>query len=308
MMGNHSGSKGTPPTSAGSRNTLRSEQKMSGLFDTVQAGNTSVAGKASRPELDVMEPRLEIFREAASLAGIVPGEDLGAILPDMEEFGLMEGDYLDSFMDLSNFLLQEDSRGLNAVDSSVDNEVVNEKLDFSGIVSHLDAEATVTVEVPVMEPSIHTSSLRKRKRVDYKEMENDIVNVIDVSDMDLGLECTVSDHDYVTKSKKPRLATVQCDAPAAADVFLALAVSQTATKSAPSTSTHKPVTKYRERRDKNNEASRRSRQIRKEKFVEMDKEAEILEVRNDELRKKIVELEAMAKTMKAMLIQKMTEK
>jgi lipopolysaccharide export system protein LptA len=66
--------------------------------------------------------------------------------------------------------------------------------------------------------------------------------------------------------------------------------------------------KYRERRDKNNAASKRSREIKKQKYIEMDKEADTLEIKNEALRKKIVELEELAKFMKAELIRKMTSK
>lgn len=71
---------------------------------TVCAGNEMVAGKASKTLLDVdmTEPNTDLMGEG-QLAGLALSEDLGAILP---EFGLTEGDCLDSFMDLSNFLIQ----------------------------------------------------------------------------------------------------------------------------------------------------------------------------------------------------------
>jgi len=62
------------------------------------------------------------------------------------------------------------------------------------------------------------------------------------------------------------------------------------------------------RRIKNNIASKRSREQRKQKFVEMDEEAQMLEVENDRLRLKIIELEKMAKEMKAVLVAKMAGK
>lgn len=177
------------------------------------------------------------------------------------------------------------------------------KLDFTGVISHLDFEPDVTVEISdTPKPSASIPSLRKRIRVDYTEMEPEISIVLG-KDTTLGPESTVSDHDYVTK--KPKLATEKCRTSAAVDVISTQTVGRAAAKS---TAVGEPETKYRERRDKNNEASRRSRQIRKQKYIEMDKEADDLEIRNDTLRKKIVELEALAKTMKAMLIQKMTAK
>jgi len=59
---------------------------------------------------------------------------------------------------------------------------------------------------------------------------------------------------------------------------------------------------------KNNIASKRSREQRKQKFAEMDDEAEKLEIENERLRIKIVELEKMAKEMKAVLVAKMAGK
>jgi hypothetical protein len=65
-------------------------------------------------------------------------------------------------------------------------------------------------------------------------------------------------------------------------------------------------TKYLERRRKNNIASRRSREIRKNKFEEMDREAEILEMANEALRQKIELLESLTIRMKDALISKLS--
>lgn len=183
------------------------------------------------------------------------------------------------------------------VDSEVNNGKVKEVIpeDFSGIVDHLKSEPTVFEVTPEVTTS-KLSSPRKRKHVEYKEIIDDNF-VIEVVDQDLGGECSIADHDYVTK--KPRLAE---------QVTTCKASQISSTTPSKVTSTQKSVDRYRERRDKNNEASRRSRQIRKQKFAEMDIEASQLEVKNEALRKKIVELEALAKTMKAVLIKKMTEK
>lgn len=55
------------------------------------------------------------------------------------------------------------------------------------------------------------------------------------------------------------------------------------------------ASKYRELRDKNNEASRRSRQKRKQKELEMEKEAEILSKKNIQLKAQVSELEKTVK-------------
>lgn len=64
-------------------------------------------------------------------------------------------------------------------------------------------------------------------------------------------------------------------------------------------------TKHAERRRKNNIASRRSRETRKQKFVAMEQQAHELETSNAALRKKVKELEAMTKLMKATLVQRL---
>ncbi|PVD36091.1 hypothetical protein C0Q70_03062 [Pomacea canaliculata] len=77
----------------------------------------------------------------------------------------------------------------------------------------------------------------------------------------------------------------------------------------PSTS-HTKVSenRYRNRREKNNIASKRSREVRKQKFVDMEKEASRLEIENASLEKRIVELEQLAKQMKEILVAKMAGK
>jgi hypothetical protein len=61
-----------------------------------------------------------------------------------------------------------------------------------------------------------------------------------------------------------------------------------------------------ERRKKNNVASKRSREIRKNKYVEMDEQAVELEKANEELRKKIEQLERLTLAMKDALVAKLS--
>ena len=71
------------------------------------------------------------------------------------------------------------------------------------------------------------------------------------------------------------------------------------------TVTHTKEEKYRERRRKNNLASKRSRETRKLKFGDMECTARQLEVENDALRTKVEELEMLTKKMKDILVQKL---
>ena len=124
----------------------------------------------------------------------------------------------------------------------------------------------------------------------------------------VGLDQTTSnDHDYT--SKRPRVSAVtepESSIEKVEEVFLAPPPSP-----APSTSysTEEPTEdKYRYRREKNNIASKRSREIRKKKFVEMESEAERLIIDNARLEQRVIELEKLAKQMKEILVAKMAGK
>lgn len=66
--------------------------------------------------------------------------------------------------------------------------------------------------------------------------------------------------------------------------------------------------KYRIRRDKNNVASKRSRETRKQKYVVMEERATELETINAGLRIKIEKLEALTKQMKEALVERLAKK
>lgn len=66
------------------------------------------------------------------------------------------------------------------------------------------------------------------------------------------------------------------------------------------------LTKYLERRRKNNIASKRSRETRKTKFMSMDEQADELEKANAELRQRIEQLESLTKRMKEALVARLS--
>lgn len=70
-------------------------------------------------------------------------------------------------------------------------------------------------------------------------------------------------------------------------------------------STSSNDSKYLERRRKNNIASRRSRETRKQKFRGMEEQVIDLEAKNDELRQKVAELEKLTKSMKDILVKRL---
>lgn len=64
--------------------------------------------------------------------------------------------------------------------------------------------------------------------------------------------------------------------------------------------------KYRERRRKNNIASRRSRELRKRKMETTEQRAQELEEENKRLRARVEELERTGRLMKELLLQRLT--
>lgn len=200
------------------------------------------------------------------------------------------------------FVLQ-DLEGKDLADDDLveafDHEMMD-KVDFSGILTSLKEEAKAfTVPSTEVVKSSTPDQSRKRKLAETEVVEEPYIgNCITVNMMDIEQlpDSSTSDHDYVIK--KPRLASTSSEIESPSPNPISSSVDLTAT----------PKTKYRERRDKNNEASRRSRQIRKQKYIEMESEADVLEAKNDKLREKIVELENLAKLMKAELIKQMTKK
>lgn len=115
-----------------------------------------------------------------------------------------------------------------------------------------------------------TTSSRKRKA-----LESDSAPVVN------------NDHaDYTIKSKRMKISSVSED----------------------EISSPSKDEKYRERRHKNNIASRRSREARKMKHYEMEAKAEELEKTNAELRSKVSQLEKLTKEMKDILVAKLAGK
>ncbi|KAL5010266.1 hypothetical protein ScPMuIL_012571 [Solemya velum] len=110
----------------------------------------------------------------------------------------------------------------------------------------------------------------------------------------LHTETTTVDHDYV--SKKARMTPPTDDAGEAS----------ASTSNIDTSSTCGPDEKYRYRRTKNNIASKRSRETRKMKYVEMEGEATRLIKDNESLRERVEILEKLAKEMKAALVEKLT--
>lgn len=149
-------------------------------------------------------------------------------------------------------------------------------------------------------------------------------NLLDMSDLFPDTEVTQSDSrkrpapsnpdhlDYTCK--RPRAATASTsegpaeitssasELPTSVDLLIAPPESPT-TEGGPVPGGSR--SKYIERRMKNNIASRRSRQTRKQKFIDMEVQADELELANEKLKKQVAELEKLTKVMKDMLVTKL---
>lgn len=193
--------------------------------------------------------------------------------------------------------MEEKAPADDALVEAFDQEV-RSNFDFSRILTSLKEEADAfTIPSTEVVTSSTPDLTRKRRLAEPEVVEEPFIgNIITVDMMDTEQvpDSSTSDHDYVIK--KPRLVSTSYEIASPVPISSTIESSTT------------PRTKYRERRDKNNAASRRSRQIRKNKYVQMEVEADELVLKNDKLRSKIVELEKLAKFMKAELIKQMTKK
>jgi hypothetical protein len=227
--------------------------------------------------------------EPLSLSALVPSDAaLGGIFQDVP-LELADADFMDSYMDLANFLMPEDLKDPEPAESGLEPEILDKKVtvtDFSDLQSLLDQEPAEVITTVTNPAPSSTPASRKRKAAETFDLDTVVTET----------SAGVVDHDYVSTKKLKKASTVEED------------VKPSSSTTRTTTATGKSGSKYRERRDKNNIASRRSRQIRKQKFVEMDKEADRLTTENERLRTKIDELESLAKVMKAELIKKMTAK
>lgn len=148
--------------------------------------------------------------------------------------------------------------------------------DLPGLDVNLTAESgTSGLVVPEIEENVIPAECGKKRKFSETGEEE-------------GLAAADLDHDYITKI--PRMSKVNPQDEIVEEKGKA------------------PEKKYVERRIKNNIASKRSRYIRKMKFVEMESEADRLIQENQKMRLKIEEMETLAKEMKSALINKLAEK
>lgn len=116
----------------------------------------------------------------------------------------------------------------------------------------------------------------------------------DTDELDAVFTSTIDHCDYT--KKRPRLSTVSSD----------ISDCESTVSCTSSSISYTAAEKKVQRRMKNNIASRRSRQTRKNKFIAMEEEAFELEQKNKELALKVKELEDLTAKMKAVLVQRLS--
>jgi len=173
----------------------------------------------------------------------------------------------EEFMDLSDFLLggNDESAALSAM-------------------SNEDLSLGAPVAPTSFLPAPKYSSKNKKRPASEMETEDSVFS-------------STIDHCDYTK-KRPRLSVSTSEM---SDSDAESTVSSVSYQSVPLTSAERKV----QRRIKNNIASRRSRETRKQKFSAMEEEAMELERKNKELTQKVMELETLAKQMKAVLVKRL---
>lgn len=260
---------GVEPTSTTISNiSLRLDQKVNGLFDNEFAG---MMDDFAGDNMDIALDKNILMEKKNDLE-----MEGGEVVDFLEAMGstFPGDDFLNSFIDLSNFADIQETE--SKPDFSLAEPVIS--FDLPGLdVNLADEPGTSDLVVPEIEEKvIPTVCGKKRKFSETGEEE--------------GLAAADLDHDYITKI--PRMSKVVVEP---ADEIV-------------EEKGKAPEKKYVERRIKNNIASKRSRYIRKMKFVELESEADRLIQENQKMRLKIEELEQLAKEMKSALINKLAEK
>lgn len=250
---------------------------MSGLFDTGTAGEARLSSASIEDDLDLAgfdaEDLLSTLEKEAplDLDVFAMGEDLGKTL-DEGQGGFLD---MEVFTDLSAML--------GGVPGDLDDsQLVN--LDVGKMLDEINIMVNPVSQEP---PTEGVSATKRTAAVAFLE--------------EASLTTSNPDHDDYTV-KRPRVATT--------DSTVETEEPRPSTSSSPSpscSSTTDGQSKYVERRIKNNIASRRSRQTRKQKFSDMEHQAEQLEIANEKLRQQVTELEKLTKVMKDILVQKLAK-
>lgn len=221
--------------------------------------------------LDLLSTGPELLGHACE-----PFPDLMATTPTSPD--QLGHSFCDTYTDLSSFLFG-DTPSVAAMDkeqavfatTAVDSTTVDLDSTLEASLEVVSQEVEVEMEGVVMEAAEPVVVMPSRKR-----KQQEVVSSIP----------TNTDHDdYILKDKRARLPSDSAVVP------------NSPTK----------IEKYVQRRQKNNVASKRSRETRKQKFTDMEDRANELEAHNQELSLKAEQLEKLAKKMKDILVQRLAK-
>jgi hypothetical protein len=300
----------TPPLAQASSSVPRLPQKTSGPFNTDLTDVTSpVASVPDFLSLDSLftDEEHNLFGTSSSLPQIdnttmIKAEVAADSLVDISDlegtldFDLGKGsDFLENFTDLTNYFMDTettDKAEAPAVISLEEPMTLDESAILDEMFKSLAPVAIDTNPVDVAPPveEGRNQKSRKRKAVTAPKVARPAEDDGDVFTV---AECS-SDHSYTAKRR--RVSTV-----------VAMETISAAESDDEETATPSKEQKYLERRRKNNIASKRSRETRKQKFTAMEQQAIDLEKANEDLRAKVTQLEELAKEMKDALIKRLAK-
>jgi len=313
-----------------------------GLFDTGFAGSAADVTSLDFGVADI-DQSLFSYQDAGSSSYVLTDNNVGssykesalssqALTTDTEQppaFGLddwsldmldplgglddpLADSSLDAFVNLDSFFMGDNPLFDNGIQPHVTYEAVEVKpvidfdaLDLPSVVTEVFLEPTTTIAAAVAKPN---KLSRKRK---VSAVETSMFKVPEVI-----LEGPSYDHDYVpeyqgedllleTVEKKKGKKTIPKRRRVLSTASMDSEVSSTSCALDFEDLDVNSLDKTTVRRIKNNIASKRSREQKKNMLSGMDEEAEQLIVANAQLKIKIVELEKIAKEMKEKLVAKM---
>lgn len=298
--------------------SLRSPQKTSGLFDIgVAGGSFDVTSlNLNAPEFlndpyqldDLKQNNLIAPESVAGVGGYMETKPDNAHQHEMDSFDILDplgdletdqlmDDNLDAFVDLEQFLMGG---------TFFDEAEVKPFIDIPTIESMIP----MVPDTNFLVQEVPTKSRKRKAEPENTKQIKTSMFEISVHESDSTTTDPQLDHDYT--AKRQRLSPTSGDgakrgAKEKANIIVASEAS-TSLDAEVLCSEEAMTDKQAMRRMKNNVASKKSREQRKQKFADLDQEAEKLIIVNEELRQKISELEKLAQEMKAQLVAKMTGK
>ncbi|XP_013405675.1 uncharacterized protein LOC106170376 [Lingula anatina] len=261
----------------------RSVQKTSGLFNPSDSLKETLKLDLFADE-ECDDLLMTCMKQTVLKEGPDPDTSVEAASDDFENDWLFnETEFLDDFADLSKYIEQ----------NTMPVEQSNTETSTSEAHELVPTIDNVTI---VTEPSQSSESFGT---VDLA----DISAEVDHNDSDSTDSNSTIDHDY-SRGKKRKTDSVTSDIVTKRAKVNSVA-SESDTESVITTASGSND-RYGERRRKNNIASKRSREQRKNKYIEMEEEAVRLAKENSELQAKIELLEKATKDLKQVLVQKLT--